>query len=159
MSYSTSCFVRGWLRSISAIGAAAFAIGAVAIPQSAGSPACSERDAFAAETVTDYLDSWDNVYLFYKQFRRCYDGSIAEGASDKIQRLWSDHWPELKTMVTFCKKDPEFRSFILERITDEDFGNSRFQTVVQHAREDCPPDAGDFCRAVLDQAARAGRGH
>jgi hypothetical protein len=116
---------------------------------------CSEREAFAAETVTDYLDSWDNVHLFFEQFRKCYDAAIAEGANDKIQQLWSNYWSELSIMVKLTQEDPAFKSFIFERIKDEDFPRDRFAIVVQHATQDCPSVAQEFCRAVLNEAARA----
>src|SRR5713226_1028890 len=90
------------------------AIVALALSHSSKGAVCSERDAFAAETVTDYLDSWDNVYLFFKQFRQCYDASIAEGANDKIQQLWSKRWSELPIMVSLTQKDHQFKSFIFE---------------------------------------------
>ena len=56
---------------------------------------CTQLEAYAAESVTDYLDSWGNVYVFFKQFRHCYDGAVAEGAQDRIQLLWSRQWRQL----------------------------------------------------------------
>ncbi len=49
---------------------------------------CSMRDSYAAETVTDYMDSWKNMHLAYKQFKQCSEsGGPAEGFSDADAKL------------------------------------------------------------------------
>lgn len=118
---------------------------------SAGTP-CTQREAYAAEVVTDYLHSWGNVYLFYKQFRHCYDASVAEGAEDKIQMLWANRWSEISEMIALTDKDAEFKAFMWQRISDETFPQERFTVFVQNAKAHCPSVAAEFCRAVLKAA-------
>lgn len=115
---------------------------------------CTESDAYAAEVVTDYLDSWANVYQFFKQFQPCYDASIAEGAEDKIQQLWANQWSTVAQMVVLTNKDREFKSFIWQRITDEAFPKDRFAVVVRNASDRCPAGATEFCSAVINAAAQ-----
>jgi hypothetical protein len=115
---------------------------------------CTKLEAYAAETVTDYLDSWKNVYYFFKQFHHCYDGSIAEGAEDKIQELWSDHWPNIDEMVVLTTKDAKFKEFIWQRISDETFSQERFRRFVKHATKECPAGAEEFCHAVINESAK-----
>lgn len=115
---------------------------------------CTQLEAYAAETVTDYLDSWQNVHAFFKQFRHCYDGAIAEGAEDKIQLLWSKQWEKLPTMITLTRNDAEFKSFLWQVLESEAFPQDEFSVVVRNARQHCPSGAAEFCRAVLKVRAR-----
>ena len=110
--------------------------------------------AKSAEEATDQLHSWHNVYQFFKRYRNCYDGSVAEGAEDKIQLLWADHWSTLPQMIALANKDRAFKKFIWQRIGDEDFPRDEFERVVQHARGECPQVATNFCRAVLSEAEK-----
>lgn len=114
----------------------------------AGEKECSREEAYAAEAVTDYLDSWENMYIFFKQFRHCYDGSIAEGAEDKIQVLWTTRWRDLPRMIALTNKDPEFRKFIWSVVHSEAFPQDAFDKVLHAARNLCPPGAAEFCREV-----------
>jgi hypothetical protein len=122
--------------------------------QSANAAECSEKEAYAAEIVTDYLDSWQNVYSFFEQFRHCYDASIAEGAEYKIQQLWAEHWHDLPEMIALIKKDPKFKAFIWERISDETFSQEAFGRFVQHAAKECPVGAEEYCQAVIAKSAK-----
>ena len=45
---------------------------------------CSQLEGYAAETVADYLDSWQNVHLAFQQFAHCDSGGVAEGFSDEF---------------------------------------------------------------------------
>ncbi len=125
---------------------------ALPLPAVATDKKCSQLEAYAAETVTDYLDSWANVYAFFKQFRHCYDGAIAEGAEERIQTLWSTQWRQLPKMVSLVKTDPEFKAFLWRVLASEAFPQDEFSIVVQNARRQCPSEAKEFCRAVLKEA-------
>jgi capsid protein len=119
---------------------------------------CTREEAYAAETVVDYLDSWGNVHIFYKQFRHCYDGGIAEGVQDRIQQLWADHWGDLPQMIALTKRDPPFNEFVLRSLTTEAFPQDTFKRVVRNARTRCPAVARSFCKAVLAEAAKSRMG-
>ena len=123
----------------------------------ADTPECSRDEAYAAEAVTDYLDSWQNVYFFFKQFRHSYDAAIAEGAEDKIQLLWADHWSTLPQMIALTKKDAEFKAFIWQRISADTFPQDTFARVVRHANTQCPITAKAFCQAIIVESKRAMR--
>ena len=111
-------------------------------------------DPKAAEEATDHLHSWQDVYHFFKRYRGCYDGSIAEGAEDKIQLLWHDHWLTLPEMIALTNKDRHFKQFIWQRTRDEAFPRDEFDRVAQHARSECPREATEFCREILREAAK-----
>ena len=135
-----------------------FALVALPCPAAAAAE-CSQREAFAAETVTDYLDSWRNVYLFFKEFRHCYDAAIAEGAEDKIQHLWTEQWSSLPEMISLVNKHPEFKKFIWQRISDETFSQDRFARFVKHATQECPSIAKEFCEAIIQESKRTAAQH
>ncbi|MBI3222560.1 MAG: hypothetical protein HYZ46_05740 [Nitrosomonadales bacterium] len=115
---------------------------------------CSKLEAYAAETVTDYLNNWENVYTFFKQFRHCYDASIAEGAADQIQKLWVNHWSEVPKMIALTNQDHKFKAFIWQRISDETFPQDDFFVFVKNAKEKCPKIAAEFCSAVALEATK-----
>lgn len=135
------------------------AIAALALYSSApyaqdATQACTRDEALAADVVTDYLTTWENVYSFYKQFRHCYDGAIAEGVQDKVQLLWASRWSELPKMLAFTRRDPEFKNFIWNIMDSEAFPQDTFNTVLAHATRRCPKDATEFCQAVKSAAKR-----
>lgn len=122
-------------------------VASLAAPVSAAE--CTRDQAIAAESVTDYLDSWENVYLFFKQYRHCYDGAIAEGADDKIQQLWAHRWAELPKMLALIKHDSEFKAFVFANVADEAFPQNAYALFVEHANKECPKGGEEFCRAVI----------
>jgi hypothetical protein len=115
---------------------------------------CDDHEAFAAEVVTDYLDSWANVYLFFKQFQHCYDGSIAEGVQDKVQLLLADDWSMIPQMIVLAEDDVNFKEFVWGAITNESFPRERFARLVSHATDECPSVARDFCATVIVESKR-----
>ena len=110
---------------------------------------CEKQDAYTAETVTDYLDSWHNVYLFFKQFRHCYDAAIAEGAERKIHKLWVEHWAALPEMIALTNKDSGFKTFIWKRIDDETMAQEDLSQLKTLARKECPSVAKEFCQQII----------
>jgi len=60
---------------------------------------CSRDEAVRAEMATDKLKTWDSVYLLYKQFSHCDDGSIGEGISDAVAKLLANHWDRFSEFV------------------------------------------------------------
>ncbi len=110
-----------------------------------------------AESVIDYLDSWENVYRAYNTFlkeKSCYDGAVAEGFSEAISSLWEKQWEKLSEMTTLSTRDRAFREFLLARISDETIPRDRFQTIVNNARNRCPHDSQEFCNSVMNAAKR-----
>jgi hypothetical protein len=111
---------------------------------------CSRADAIQAEEATDRLNTWDEVHGFYKRFRSCYDGGIAEGVHDKVQLLWANHWNQLPRMLALFRSDDGFRRFIWPIIKVEDFPQDAFKKVLANAQRNCPRDGADFCAAIKE---------
>lgn len=118
---------------------------------------CTRDEAYAGEVVVDYLNSWENVHLFYGQFLHCYDGGIAEGAQDRIQLLWADRWGDLPKMLALTKKEPGFNAFVMRSLFSEAFPQDTFAKVLRNAKTKCPTGGRAFCREVK-KAAKVGNG-
>jgi hypothetical protein len=132
-----------------------FAVAAFGHAGTAVGRECTRDEAYAAETVTDYLTSWENVYMFYKQFGHCYEGSIAEGTEDKVQLLWANHWATLPQMISLMKKDAGFKALMLRIAQSEAFPLESFKKVLKSANLNCPQGAADFCQAIKAAAGQA----
>lgn len=122
--------------------------------ESVAATVCTQRDALAAEMATDNLSSWNKVYRFYKKYGHCFDASIAEGATDKIDRLLMDQWQTLPQMIQLTRKDPTFKEFIWQRIHDDIFPMEWFDVVVEKSRNECPMEGKEFCQAVIRESTR-----
>jgi hypothetical protein len=108
---------------------------------------CTQIDARVAETVTDYLDSWENVAIAFKQFGKCDDGSVAEGFSDKISRLLSEHWTLLPQLVRLTEKTRGLEAFILNHL-DETVSLNDARKIATLAYGSCPSTARALCTKI-----------
>jgi hypothetical protein len=110
---------------------------------------CTTMEAFAAESVMDYLDSWREVYNAFKQFGYCDDGAIAEGFDDVISKLWAENWNSLPEMIKCMRKDNDFKKFVEKRIGSEVIPFDRWVTIVSNAKSHCPDAAKEFCQRII----------
>lgn len=113
-------------------------------------------DAQVAEAAVDNLNSWQDVYRFYRRYRDCFDGAVAEGASDRIEQMWIKHWDTLPKMIALTSKDRGFHDFIWARIDEEIFPQESFSVLVANAQQRCPKSALRFCAAVIASSVRTG---
>jgi hypothetical protein len=113
---------------------------------------CSDEVASAAKSSARDLKNWESVYIFFKQYQDCADTSIVESATHSIQNLWVNHWPEIQKMVYYTNRDPAFKDFIWNKIGDDSFVLEDFDLFVENAKEECPLNALNFCRAVVKEA-------
>ena len=88
------------------------------VPAVAEKKPCSQKEAMQAETATDSLKTWNSVYRFYKQFSHCDDGSVAEGVSDAIAKLLSNHWDSLHDFVKLASDDKGFEDFVIRHVDE-----------------------------------------
>jgi hypothetical protein len=108
---------------------------------------CTRTDAQIAGTVTDYLDSWKNVAIAFKEFAKCDDGEVAEGFSDKISRLLADHWQRLPELVQLAAKSPGLEAFVVKHL-DETINLVDAQKISKLARHSCPSVARSLCTKI-----------
>ena len=115
---------------------------------------CSSRDAYAADSVVDYLDSWHNANLFYRQFKACDDGGIAEGVSEKIAQLLVNQWSKLDELLVISSHDPAFKTFVLSHI-DGTLNINDLRKIKNLAETNCPKIAIEACAELAKEAAEA----
>jgi hypothetical protein len=116
-------------------------------PASAAEQGCTQLEGYASETVTDYLDSWKNMHLAYKQFKHCDDGAVGEGFSDAAARLMANHWADLAQGRPILTADPDFEAWTIRHLDDTD-NYDDLQKIDHLAQTACPIDATEFCGKV-----------
>ncbi|GFO67192.1 hypothetical protein GMLC_07710 [Geomonas limicola] len=129
------------------------ALVAAALPSVALAKECTKFEAYAADSVTAYLDSWKNVHRAFTEFGHCDDGGIAEGFDEAISILWAEQWPKLPQMLKYSEKSKDFRAFVYKRIWSETVPEERWRKILKKAQKDCPNGGEGFCREII----RAGK--
>lgn len=115
---------------------------------------CSEQDAMQAETEIDSLRNWEYIYKSYKRFAQCDDGSIAEGYSDVVARLLSDHWNTVGDLVRLGVHDRGFEQFVLRHV-DELMSPTQAENIRRNALSHCVPNGNNLCRAIISRIKEA----
>ena len=133
--------------ALSILGCLALSVALFVGASNAHSEECDERDGYTAETLTDYLDSWKNVTQFYKDFKKCDNGGVAEGVSDAVARLLAQNWHRLPQLIEEMAKTPGLDGFILIHL-DETDDSSDLNRIVALAKTKCPATATGFCKKI-----------
>ena len=115
---------------------------------------CSQLDAYAAEAVTGYLDSWRNLKMGYEQFKHCDDGSIAEGFSEAVARLLSDRWTQLAQFTKYATEDSGFERFVLAHI-DATLDPRDLEKIRRLAQTRCPDGTRELCAKIVARSKEA----
>jgi len=120
----------------------------------AGAEECTKLEAYAAETVTDYLDSWRNMNLGYTQFKHCDDGSIGEGFSEATARLFVGQWGRLSQFQQYALKNPSFEKFVLSHI-DATLNVKDLKKIQVLAETACPTAHRALCAKIAERSKAA----
>lgn len=123
----------------------------------AHSDECSPMEAYAAETVVDYLDNWANLHRAYSQFAKCDDGAIAEGFSDVVTKLLSRQWRSLPDLTKIIGADPTFEQFVLRHL-DETVSAADLKAIATLATSSCPRGARGLCERIRAHIDELGKG-
>jgi hypothetical protein len=115
---------------------------------------CSPKDAEAADSAMDNLDSWIKVEWALKKYGHCDDGGIAEGNSEAVARLLVDRWATLPSLAELVKRDPALKRFVLRHI-DTTLDTDDLDKIKAFASSQCPTGTASLCRELLTAAARA----
>jgi hypothetical protein len=111
---------------------------------------CSSRQAEAAERATDNIDSWQAAYRFYKLYRNCDDGGVAEGYADKIEALLAMKWRDLGDFLSFAKGDGDFEAFVLRHLGEITTMNGA-RVISANAEARCPRSGASFCQELVSR--------
>lgn len=113
--------------------------------------ACSPARAEAADAMVDKLDDWAAVGRFFKAYRQCDDGYIAEGSSDAIAQLLARQWETLPKLQALIRQEPALRPFVLSHVNST-LDTDELDRIERNASESCPSGGASLC-ADLRQAA------
>ena len=116
---------------------------------------CNESDATRAEDAVDSLKTPMELYNWFKQYKQCDDGGIAEGNSEAVARLLVDHWDKLAELHQPTVKDIGFKKFVLGHI-DETINPDDDKQIYKNATTRCPKQLNEFCKEIATVARRLG---
>ena len=138
------------------IRATVVAIVAASFGVCASATECTKLDEYAALAIAGYLDSWNNVFLAYREFRQCDDGAIAEGYSEMVARLLVDHWSRLSELQNLIAKDRDFEPFVLKRV-NATLDPKDIEKLKHLVKTNCPRTSRVLCTKLLERAEAAAR--
>jgi hypothetical protein len=120
----------------------------------AQSSKCPAPQDQIADAVIDYLDSWKNVAMAFRQFKACDDGAIAEGLSEAVARLLADHWEKLRDLTALAHSYPGLEDFVVLHL-DETISQNDAAKIADFARHRCPASASALCRKFIAKLGAA----
>ena len=115
---------------------------------------CTSRDADAAETMVDHLDSWAKISETFAKYGHCDDGSIAEGNSEGVARLLVDHWSLLPQLGTLIEHNQPLKAFVLRHL-DATINPADLDKIVALATSSCPSGMDSLCQDLKGAASQA----
>jgi hypothetical protein len=75
-------------------------------------PGCTAAQAQRADQGIDRLHTWGSLYTWYKNYRHCDDGVMAEDYSEAVARVLVDHWSTLPRLAQLGKRDPPSKNLL-----------------------------------------------
>jgi len=106
---------------------------------------CTNAEAARAEGEAGLVRSWDALYKWYRAYRKCNDGVIAETSSAAIGTILTAHWSTLPRLAPLAGKDAAFRKFVLQgfgaTIEMDDMERKHVEIIKRRARTHVPQDS------------------
>jgi len=115
---------------------------------------CSPSEAQRADAAVDRLHSWDSLYKWYRAYRQCDDGGIAEGVSEAVARNLADRWDTLPRFAELAKKTPEFRRFVIQHV-DATLDSKDLNKIQSDVAKRCPAILSTFCNDLKKKVVQA----
>lgn len=115
---------------------------------------CTVAQAKRAEDQIDRLHTWDSLYKWYKAYRHCDDGGIAEGISEDVGRMLAHHWSTLPNLDQLARQDAGFKRFVIRHV-DATLGDDDLQNIRENAILNCPRGLHDICGELKKQTRDA----
>ena len=112
-----------------------------------------------AETQAGTVSSWDALYSWYRVYRNCDDGVIAETSSAAVGGLLAGRWNTLPRLGLLARRDPGFRQFVLKHfgwtIEMQDIEPKDVEAIKRKARKQCPAELHGLCSDLWNVADTA----
>jgi hypothetical protein len=100
-----------------------------------------------AESDSDVLEDWDEVYRSFKKFGHCDNGAVAEGYDDVIVRLLVNDWNHFDTLARLTGGDKAFETFVVSHI-DELASQEQLRAIARNAKSLCPSGGTPVCTRI-----------
>ncbi|WP_024550772.1 hypothetical protein [Siccibacter turicensis] len=112
------------------------------------------KEMDTADAAASKIQDWAGVSSFFKKYKQCDDGYIAEGLSHTIGTLLAKDWRTLDQLNVMTNKDKIFESWVVKHInTTAD--DSDLTLIVKNAKEDCPARNTHLCTTIENAARQA----
>jgi len=115
---------------------------------------CAAARTDAAAAAADHLRSWPEVFSFYRDYRDCDDGGVADAVTDAVVRLLPGHWGDLATLARIVRDNPNFKSIVLSHV-DSTADTKDLERARNQSLQRCPPDLHPLCKDVAAAAEEA----
>ncbi|MBV6820734.1 hypothetical protein KWG64_22580 [Rahnella sp. PD12R] len=109
---------------------------------------CTENEATAADLAVDNLSNWKAIYDNYTAYKQCDDGSIAEGNSEAIARMFADKWKETGKLQSLIDRDSTFEEYVLRHI-DSTLDTNDLTQIAKLSSHSCPTSNKPFCSKLF----------
>jgi len=120
---------------------------------------CPTSKAEQAETQAGLVRSWGALYSWYKEYRACDDGVIAETSSAAVGNLLAAHWNDLPALGRLARTDTTFRQFVIKHlgwtIEMQDIEAKDVESIKRNARTQCPAGLRGLCDDLWNSADTA----
>lgn len=123
-------------------------------PRPAQARVCGPVQAEAADAMVDKLNDWAAVSRFFREYRQCDDGGIAEGSSDAVARLLADQWDTLPKLQALIWSKPGLRVFVLNHVNST-LTTDDLDKIERNASVMCPAGATSLCADIQQAAEQA----
>jgi len=110
---------------------------------------CTRKAAIAAETQTR-PKTWAELYISYRHYVQCDDGSVAEAYSDFVGQMLAEQWETIEELNSLSKDHPSFGRFVL-RHTDVTISLQQATAIKKNAESNCPVTAQTLCNRILNR--------
>jgi hypothetical protein len=146
------------MRTLTAVTVGILVFSGVAVAQELRGPPwfsadrCTQKDAEHADENVGRLKDWGAVYRAFKLYGKCDDGSIAEGHSDAVAKLFANRWQSLHDFAKLARAHPLFDRFVFWHL-DTTVNLEDGLAIIKNAQSRCPSDLKVLCRR-LERAAK-----
>lgn len=107
-----------------------------------------------ADNAASAIQDWQGVHSFYKNYRQCDEGYIAEGISATIVGLLANNWKTSHQLMQLSVSDRAFESWMINHI-DTTTNDRDLEKVVRNATDSCQEGAKEFCKQIENAAQGA----
>jgi hypothetical protein len=115
---------------------------------------CPQPHADAALAASGKLRTWPDVYAFFKGYRACDDGGIAEATSDAMAKLLARRWDDVGTLGRLVHEHADFKPFVLSHI-DSTADTDDLERLADNAAKRCPAGLAALCSELGAAAKKA----